>query len=181
MKIQFRRANIAGGTYFLTVVTYRRQKILTLPNNIVLLRKAFKKVHKKHPFKIDAFVLLPDHFHCIISLPVDNVDYSTRIRLIKSAFSRDCEHNLLPVNSSRQKKKEKAIWQRRFWEHCIKDTNDLNTHIDYIHYNPVKHGLVKSPKNWKYSSFRLYVRKGLLKKDWGATQPILLNKNIGNE
>ncbi len=125
-----------------------RKPILTHPQNVDLLRKSYKKVMKKHPFKIDALVLLPEHLHCIWTLPKDDCDYSTRWRLIKSYFTRYCDPQYkLERFESRVKKKEQALWQRRFWEHTITDDEDYLKHVDYIHYNPVKHGLVKAPKD----------------------------------
>lgn len=120
--MQYRRVRIKGGTFFFTVVTHNRRKILCKPENVDLLRSAFRLVMDKHPYQIDAFVLLPDHLHCIWTLPNNDSDYSTRWRLIKSAFSRKCSFESLDgVCPSRQIKKEKAVWQRRFWEHTIRD------------------------------------------------------------
>jgi putative transposase len=146
--MQYRRATMEGGTYFFTLVTYNRQRLLCLPTNVSLLRDAFGYVIGKHPFTIDACVVLPDHLHCIWTLPQGDSNFSTRWRLIKSYFSRKCD-TLLPENLSisQQKKQERAIWQRRFWEHLIRDEVDFKNHVEYIHYNPVKHGLVQAPKD----------------------------------
>lgn len=165
--MRYRRANIHGGTYFFTLVTFNRNKLFLCQDNIELLRHAFRKVKKSHPFKIDAFVLLPDHLHCIWTMPSGDADFSRRWRLIKSAFTRGCQDKFKQYNTtSRLKKKEQAVWQRRFWEHMIRDDNDLVSHIEYIHFNPVKHGLVKAPKDWEFSSFHRYVRHGLCNIDW---------------
>jgi len=190
--MRYRRANVKGGTYFFTVVTFNRIKIFTHPKNVALLRSAIKEVMQKHPFKIDAFVLLPDHLHCIWTLPQNDSDFSTRWRLIKSCFSRNFNHRDVgwvevrnPTNDSRsifrQMKKEKPIWQRRFWEHLIRNQKDLNQHVEYIHYNPVKHGLTKSPIDWAYSSFHRYVDKGIYNKNWGAGENVEFDDMVGYE
>jgi putative transposase len=123
-----------------------------------------------YPFEVDAMVILPDHLHCIWILPDDDSDFSVRWRLVKSAFTRNRPMSSAGVISdSRLKKKERGIWQRRFWEHMIRDEADLNRHRDYVHYNPVKHGLAASPKEWPYSSFKRFVKEGLYLEDWGQT------------
>jgi putative transposase len=137
---------------------------------------------KRHSFKIDAFVLLPDHLHCIWTLPQGDSDLSTRWRLVKSYFSHRYEGEYRgDVSASREKKREQAIWQRRFWEHAIRDEEDYARHVDYIHYNPVKHGLVRAPRDWEYSSFHGYIRAGLYDEMWGAGQEISFADHIGNE
>lgn len=135
-----------------------------------------------HPFTIDAFVLLPDHLHCIWTMPEGDRDFSIRWRLTKSYFSRKCDatHKNIP-SRSRRKKKEQAVWQRRFWEHLIRDEQDFVKHIEYIHYNPVKHGLAKAPKDWEYSSFHRYVREGVYDLEWGAGENIMFDDAIGRE
>jgi putative transposase len=114
--MEYRRAKVPGGTYFFTVVTEKRQKILCLPNNVSLLRDAFRYVMERHPLIIDAVVILPDHLHCIWTLPENDQDFSTCWRLIKSYFSRRCE-NVLPekISLSRHNKKQRPVWQYRFW------------------------------------------------------------------
>ncbi len=195
--MEYRRAKIDGGTFFFTVVTYERLKILTIPDNIELLRNAFKKVMKQHPFVIDAIAILPEHIHAIWTLPKDDRDFSTRWRLIKSYFSTQCqlvgrvdERNppnrenvkpLIQIPESRFKKGEKAVWQRRFWEHFIRDNDDFNNHVNYIHFNPVKHGLVKSPKDWEHSSFYRYVHKGFYDEDWGSGSDMEFDNSVGYE
>lgn len=186
--MKYRRAKVKGGTYFFTVVANNRIKILNHAENTQLLRESFKKIMKNHPFRIEAFVLLPDHLHCIWSLPDQDSDFSTRWRLIKSHFSRKCnlvgwgeERNPTKANASRLKKKEKPVWQRRFWEHLIRNNDDLKQHIDYIHYNPVKHNLVKAPKDWQYSSFHRYVATGIYNLEWGAGVSLQINSNVGYE
>ena len=125
-------------------------------------------------------VVLPDHLHAIWVLPDDDYDFSVRWRLIKTAFSRSRpESSARDVSDSRLMKKEKGIWQRRFWEHMIRDEDDLNLHRDYIHYNPMKHGLAASPGLWKHSSFQKFVEEGLYPRDWGQSpQKQLLEMNL---
>jgi len=180
--MQYRRAKTKGGTYFFTVVTHQRRKFLCQPANVSVLREAFCYAMAEHPFEIDAMVLLPDHLHCIWTLPAGDGDFSTRWRLIKSYFTRHCD----PIchgrpSPSRQKKQERAVWQRRFWEHQIGDEGDFIQHVEYIHYNPVKHGLVKAPKDWPYSSFHRDVRRGVYAWDWGAGEEKLFATAIGSE
>jgi putative transposase len=180
--MEYRRAKVPGGTYFFTLVTYNRKKLFNNPQNVELLRKSFRYVMEKHPFILEDAVILPDHLHCIWQLPEGDHNFSTRWRLIKSYFSRKCEKPDEAKNTkSRIKKQEKAIWQRRFWEHHIKDQEDYNNHLDYIHYNPVKHNLVKTPQDWEYSSFKRYVTQGIYDLHWGSDQEILFGDNIGME
>ena len=181
--MQYRRARTKGGTYFFTVVTFKRKKFLCEPENVVLLRNAFREVMKQYPFQVDAFVLLPDHLHCIWTLPDGDRDFSRRWRLIKGHFTRRCDEKYKgSISLSRSKKKEQSVWQRRFWEHLIRDDKDFIGHVDYIHYNPVKHGLVTAPKNWEYSSFHRYVQSGVYEQEWGAgDREIQFESTIGRE
>ncbi len=173
-QMHYRRATTPGATYFFTVVTYQRQRVFHVPETIDSLRQAFRTVKATHPFTIEAIVVLPDHLHCVWSLPPGDADFSTRWRLIKTTFTRACpERYKRQRNDSRLDKKEQAVWQRRFWEHQIRDEPDLKHHIDYIHYNPVHHQLVKHPKDWQYSSFHGYVNRGIYEVDWGAEDTIL--------
>jgi putative transposase len=119
------------------------------------LRNIINQVKRNHPFKIDAMVVLPDHLHALWTLPVDDKDFATRWMLIKSGFSRQ-----IP-------KYERGIWQRRYWEHLIRDEHDYEKHVDYIHHNPVRHGYVKCATDWLYSSIHTYISKGILSHDWG--------------
>lgn len=180
--MEYRRARTSGGTYFFTVVTHNRQDILCLPENVPVLREAFHYTRNRHPFVMDAVVILPDHLHCVWTLPTDDADYSTRWRLIKSFFSRRCAHvtNKL-VSASRHGKHETTVWQRRFWEHQIRDETDYERHLDYIHYNPVKHGLAAAPKDWPYSSFHRYVEASRYPSDWGSLEPVDIPDDIGSE
>lgn len=180
--MQYRRDRTAGGTFFFTVVTHKRRELLCEPDNVDILRDAFTYVKKRHPFEIDAFVLLPEHLHCIWTLPDGDLDFSKRWRLIKSNFTRGCDAKYKNAPShSRQSKKEQAIWQRRFWEHRIRDDEDMKRHVEYIHYNPVKHGLAKSPVDWEHSSFHRYVKDGFYGKEWGSGEELSFDGKIGNE
>ncbi len=163
---QYRRHRIQGGTYFFTVVLANRRTAL-LTEHIDKLRGAFADVKAKHPFHIDAIVVLPDHLHCIMTLPKNDDDFSLRWRQIKSAFSRRIPHGEYR-SRSRQRKGERGIWQRRFWEHAIRDDIDWQRHVDYVHYNPVKHGWVDIMRHWPYSSFHRFVARGMYSEDWGG-------------
>ncbi len=164
--MRYRRAEVAGGTYFFTVNLAERKRTL-LVDHVDWLREVLRDVKRRHPFHIDAMVILPDHLHALWTLPVDDCDYPTRWMLIKAGFSRR-----IPAgerrNKSRMMKGERGIWQRRYWEHLIRDERDDAGHMDYIHYNPVKHGLVKCVKDWPYSTFHRYVVEGTYPQDWGG-------------
>lgn len=164
--MRYRRADVAGGTYFFTVNLLDRNRRL-LVEHVDVLREVMRNVKTARPFHIDAMVILPDHLHALWTLPEGDADYPTRWMLIKSGFSRR-----LPTgerrNASRRAKGERGIWQRRYWEHLIRDERDFAHHVDYIHYNPVKHGHVNRVADWPYSSFHRYVRNGTLPLDWGV-------------
>ena len=165
----YKRPKIAGGTYFITQVTHKREPWLCTETARQAIKQAIKKVKKKYPFTIEAFILLPDHFHCIWTLPPEDADFSMRLRLIKSQVTRHYKQQTeikQPINESRQKRKEKNLWQRRFWEHLIRDERDFQNHCDYIHYNPVKHGLCKTPQEWKYSTIHRFIAQGIYPIDW---------------
>lgn len=168
--MKYHRAYVPGGTFFFTLVTYKRHPIFTAPHAIETLRNAFRYTMLRNPFIIVASVILPDHMHFIWTLPPENSDYSIRWRLIKSHFTRHwCPKDSISENVSRAGKGEKDVWQRRFWEHQMRDELDLIRHVEYIHYNPVKHGLVSSPGEWEYSSFKKFVREGQYPLDWGKS------------
>lgn len=165
----YRRANAQGASYFFTVVTFRRRKILTSDECRVWLRHAVMKTRKNYPFTIDAWVLLPDHLHCILTLPENDNNFSVRWNGIKKRFTAAAKHKLHKpewLNPSKQKHREGTIWQRRFWEHQIRDEVDFQRHVDYIHYNPVKHALVKRVSDWPYSTFHRYVHQGIYPSNW---------------
>ncbi len=163
---QYRRNFVAGGSYFFTVnLAERRLRFLT--ENIGVLRQAFRYVRRRHPFSIEAIVILPDHLHTIWTLPEGDADFPVRWQLIKAAFSRS-----LPggerISASRAAKGERGIWQRRYWEHTLRDERDFARHMDYIHFNPVKHGYVPRVADWPYSSFHRMVRLGIYPEDWAG-------------
>jgi len=156
-----------GGTYFFTVNLAERHNNDLLIANVDILRQAFRQTKQQHPFIIEACVILPEHLHCIWRLPEGDNDFSKRWRLIKTYFSKNIRVNER-ISNSRKRKKERGIWQRRFWEHLIRDEKDYQNHVDYIHYNPVKHGYVQQAKDWPYSSFHLWVKKEYYPIHWAT-------------
>ena len=164
------RAFVPGGTFFFTVAILDPRRPL-LTEHLDALRRAFGPARSRKIFTMNAIVVLPDHLHCIWTLPAGDADFSSRWHAIKARFAR-----AIPVGERlsprRQKKGERGIWQRRFWEHVIRDERDFESHADYIHFNPVKHGLVPTVGEWPYSSFHRYVRRGLYPADWAAGEEI---------
>jgi len=163
----YRRNRIKGGCYFFTVNLLERHRNQLLVQQIDILRDVVSRIRVRHPFHIDGWVVLPDHMHCIWTLPQDDDDYATRIRLLKTLFSKKIPKTERR-SSVRQRKGERGIWQRRYWEHTIRDEMDYATHMDYLHYNPVKHGYVKNVTDWPYSTFRHHVQRGLYSENWGV-------------
>jgi len=163
--VNYRRNFVPGGTYFFTV-TLRMRNSRQLVESIDLLRLAFRKTGEAKPFQIDAMVVLPEHLHSIWTLPPNDSDYPGRWKAIKSIFTRELEKSGAHV--CKRQDGSALIWQRRYWEHTIRDADDLNRHIDYIHFNPVKHGLVERVIDWPYSSFHRYVGQGLLPPNWAG-------------
>ena len=164
--MDYRRSRAAGGTFFFTVNLNDRFSTL-LVDHIEPLRDAIRQVKARHPFDILATVVLPDHLHALWRLPADDRDYLLRWSLIKADFSRQLPP-LETVNLSRRLKRERGVWQRRYWEHQIRDERDLQRHLDYIHFNPVKHGHARSAAEWPYSSIHRYIRAGVLPADWAG-------------
>ncbi|MGL4995856.1 MAG: REP-associated tyrosine transposase [Deefgea sp.] len=162
----YRRDVTTGGTWFFTVNLAERQRTL-LVDQIELLRQSFRCVMRTHPFQIDAIVVLPEHLHTIWTLPTGDADFSLRWRLIKTEFSRAMPYGER-VSASRASKAERGIWQRRYWEHLIRDEADFSRHLDYIHFNPVKHRHVQRVQDWPWSSFHRYVAEGKMDLDWAA-------------
>lgn len=163
---RYRRSFVAGGTFFFTVtLAHPSSKLLT--EHIERLKWAYLKTKEQHPFITLAYCCLPNHLHVLWKMPESDGDFAIRWQQIKRRFSTG-----LPANEHRSeskvKKREKGIWQRRYWEHQIRDENDLLNHIAYIHFNPVKHGLVQCVKDWPYSSFHHFVEQGKLSVDWGV-------------
>lgn len=175
----YTRTRIPGATYFFTVNLAERHGNDLLVRHIDVLREAFQAVRRQHPFLINAIVILPEHLHCLWQLPANDVNFSTRWRLIKGHFSRR-----IPVgeriSSSRHRKGERGIWQRRYWGHVIRSEEDLRQHLDYIHFNPVKHGHVARVADWPYSSFHRHVACGLYPVDWAAPSEAM-NAVLGGE
>ncbi len=160
----YRRNRVPGGTYFFTINLRDRSSDLLI-TQIDALRTAVRQVAAKSPFHIDAWVVLPEHMHCVWTLPENDLDYSGRWRAIKMGFSKS-----LPAVERRSSvminRGERGIWQNRFWEHTIRDDRDYAAHMDYTHFNAVKHGLVQNAADWPYSSFRRCIAKGIYPGDW---------------
>ena len=163
--VGYRRNFIPGGTYFFTItLADRRSKMLV--DQIGYLRSALRAARRERPFTIDAVVILPDHLHAIFTLPPNDFDFSGRWRRIKGHFSSALIDASIELN--RRPNGDLALWQRRFWEHTIRDESDFSRHVDYIHFNPVKHGHVRRVRDWPYSSFHRYVEDGMLPDDWAG-------------
>jgi putative transposase len=168
---EYRRIKIKGGTYFFTVVTYGRRPILTNDQVKAALREGIQDVRQSMPFSIDAWVLLPDHLHAIWTLPENDDNFASRWAIIKRNVSRRCgflDRKEGPISDSHARRSEEQIWQRRFWDHLIRDKLDLQRHLDYLHWNPVKHGYVRRVIDWPYSTFHRFVMQGLYSPDWGG-------------
>ena len=162
----YRRAFVPGGSWFFTVTLLDRRSDL-LTERIDVLREALAATRRRYPFAIDSIVILPDHIHAIWTLPGDEADFSLRWCLIKARFARaipDVEHR----SAVRDARGERGIWQRRYWEHTIRDESDFARHVDYIHINPVKHGLVTRVRDWAHSSFHRMVKLGIYPEDWAG-------------
>ena len=162
----YHRNRVPGGTYFFTVnLLDRRERLLV--EHIDAFRESVRQVRARHPFHIDAWVVLPDHTHCIWTLPPGDDDYSARWKAIKIAFAKTLPKTER-LSAIRKRKRERGIWQRRFWEHTIRDERDYAAHVDYVHINPFKHGLVKRVRGWPYSSFHRFVEAGIYPLDWAG-------------
>jgi putative transposase len=163
----YRRAWHPGGTYFFTVNLLQRYVNDLLTQHIGLLRNVVRSVRSRHSFHIHGWVVLPEHLHCVIELPPGDADFATRWRLIKMNFSK-----ALPkterLSAVRAARGERGIWQRRYWEHLIRDDADMQAHMDYVHFNPVKHGWAKHVADWPYSTFHHCVKNGLYPPEWGG-------------
>ncbi len=157
----YKRIYISDHYYFFTAVTHKRTPIFKSPDHVQLLRDAFRYVKERRSFDLLAASVMPDHIHCIWRMPEGDSNYSVRWQMLKTAFSRKI----------RKKHPGKKVWQPRFWEHVIRNEKDLIRHLDYIHYNPVKHGLCRSPCDWQYSSFQRYLKAGFYEPDWGLEYP----------
>ena len=166
----YRRVRVPGGSYFFTLVAHDRRPVLTGEKVRTALRLAVQTVRAEHPFVVEAWVwvLLPEHLHCLWRLPEGDSDYSLRWAKIK----RLTRHNLgMPPGEK--------LWQPRYWEHCIRDENDFARHVDYIHWNPVKHGLVRCAADWPYSTFHRFVKAGIYPENWGIAEEVFGDGNFG--
>lgn len=169
---QYIRSYTEGATYFFTLVSYNRRKIMCEDDFLQAFRNSIKQVQQKYPFEIVAWVQLPDHLHCIWKMPTNDADYSMRWSQIKRLTTQACPQYHLPIDElsySKEKRKERGVWQRRFFEYQIRDEADFIKHMDYLHYNPVKHGWVERVLDWQYSSFHRYVKKGVYLASWGES------------
>jgi putative transposase len=162
----YRRNFVPGGSYFFIVNLADRRKRLLI-EHVDLLRTSFRYAQTRHPFEITATVVLPDHLHAIWTLPEGDADFALRWRLIKGAFSRGLPGDER-ISASRAGKAERGIWQRRYWEHTLRDENDFERHFDYVHFNPVKHGHAGRVLDWPYSTFHRMVKLGVYPQDWGG-------------
>jgi putative transposase len=158
--MQYRRSNIPGGTYFFTVVTHQRAPWLHEACAVTALGDVMRKVREQRPFETLAMVVMPDHLHCIWCLPAEDADFSTRWMLIKQGV----------VHRLRGRMGVQTFWQSRFWEHTLRNEQDVEQHTHYIHFNPVKHGLVPKVGDWPHSTFHRYVKNGIYPADWGTAQ-----------
>ena len=163
---EYRRNRVAGGTYFFTVNILDRKSDL-LVAHIDALRSAIHKANRLAPFHIDAWVVLPDHMHCIWTLPSGDDAYPARWTELKKAFSKALPVGE-PISPSRHQQGERGIWQRRYWEHTIRDDADYAAHVDYVHFNPVKHGWAQQVADWPFSTFHQAVREGQYPASWSG-------------
>lgn len=168
---EYRRYFVPGGTYFFTVVTEGRAPILCTPEARSILRAVFLETRSRWPFRVEAIVLIPDHLHALWSLPPGDANYSRRWAFLKKEFTRrwiargGVEQAISHARSARRRR---GIWQPRYWEHLVVDEDDLERHFDYVHYNPVKHGLATCPRDWPFSSFHRWVRSGAYPRNWAC-------------
>jgi len=163
--VNYRRNFVPGGTYFFTATLKNRRSQLLL-KHVDLLRQSFYQMKKERNLHVNAIVILPDHIHTVWTLPPGDNDYSNRWKMVKGLFTKSLKEKGFSFKHNH--KGEHQLWQPRYWEHTITDEQDLENHINYIHFNPVKHGLVKEVKEWPYSSFHRYVNDGRLPNDWGG-------------
>ena len=173
----YRRDRTSGGTYFFTVALRDRASAL-LVDHIDDLRHAVRETRRRMPFEIVAWVVLPEHMHAVWKMPEGDIDYSVRWGMIKSRFSRRLSV-AAGSSSSRQRRREASIWQRRFWEHRIRDEDDLRTHFDYVHFNPVKHGHCQRVGDWPYSTFHRWVIRDHYPADWGISDAAFQDHQFG--
>lgn len=160
----------SGKMYFFTLVAFERRAIFCQPDFLNAFRDAIKEVRTICPFQVIAWVQLPDHLHCIIEFDNPDVNFGRFWGAIKRKTTKLCPQYQMDIHDlslSKVLRNEKGIFQRRFYEHLIRDNNDLIQHLNYIHYNPIKHGLVQQVKEWQYSTFHRYVKNGFYDENWG--------------
>ena len=165
----YRRYFNPGAAIFFTVITHDRRLILCTEKGRDFLRQAIQNVKKDRPFESIAFALMPEHFHCLWKLPDEDGNFSVRMACIKKMFTRlwlENGEDQCDISKARKKHREKGVWQKRFWEHTIRNEDDFINHVNYIHYNPVKHNLAKCPHAWPYSTFHQWMKDGYYKKEW---------------
>lgn len=180
--MRYRRVHIPGATNFFTIVTHQRRPLFRDLHCVELYTNAVELVRARHPFDVEAYIILPDHIHAIWRLPAGDSNYSSRWRLIKEAFTRSfLKDGALPARSATARSRgEQPVWQRRFWEHAIRDERDFAVHLDYIHYNPVKHGLASAARDWPHSSFSSWVERGVYEVEWGTDEAPKFSEWPGN-
>ncbi|MBV07718.1 MAG: transposase [Rubinisphaera sp.] len=169
----YRRAHIPGATYFFTAKTENNATIFNSENSIIQLKQVIQETRKRWPFEIPAIVVLPDHIHTIWELPRDDSNFSIRWSWLKKELTKRYlkEGGIeQPISLSRERNRRRGVWQRRYWEHVIKDEDDYEAHFDYIHWNPVKHGYVQCPSEWKYSLIHRWIERGIYDARWGCGQ-----------
>jgi putative transposase len=168
----WRRAHVPGGTYFFTVVTDRRRPLFADPSSRQTLGDVIRECRLQWPFDVHSIVLLPDHLHAIWSLPRGDADYSKRWAWIKRQFTKCwlvAGGTETGISEGRRRDGRRCVWQPKFWEHTIEDEGDMERHVDYIHYNPVKHGYARCPVDWPWSSFHKWVQYGAYPSNWGCS------------
>ena len=169
----YRRRYVPGGTYFFTLVTYRRRRLFTSSLARQLLRDAIRHCRQHRPFEIDAIVLIPDHMHIMMTLPPGDRDYPMRWNHIKRRFTmqwRRAGGKAADITAAQARDRHQGVWQPRYWEHTIRDEDDFANHFDYTHFNPVKHGYVDCPQEWPWSSFHRYAKLGVYDRNWACQQ-----------
>jgi putative transposase len=181
--MRYRRARVEGASYFFTLVTETRRPIFADSSEVAALYRAIECVRARHPFEIEAIVVLPDLLHTLWQLLEGDSDFAGRWRLIKSHFTRNYLKSHAPPerSQSRASKGEQSVWQRRYWEHLIRDEADFDNHFDYIHFNPVRHGLVTAPLDYPHSSFARWVTAGRYEPDWGSSLMPKWPSSVGKE
>lgn len=177
--MRYRRVKEPGATYFFTLVTYQRQRLFSDEGNITRWRKAVASIQSNRPFAVEAEVILPDHIHFMWTLPCKDADYATRIRLIKTKFTKSLPQILSSTSPSRAAKRERHVWQRRYWEHTIRDEQDFANHLDYIHFNPVRHDLVDHASQWPWSSLNNWIERGYYDEHWRRRDMAALPNGTG--